>query len=183
MKNDTSPSARQPYSYADALRSLLIIPPSDRQPPSRRGAHPAGQSAPKHGLQPPAPSRQPGEVSPPPAPWRSLLPRPRRPHAACSASLGRAGGGDRPPGRGDAALEPSLLCCPQEEPSGTGLQTRLRVWQLKSADGHPSPSPDSCVPAGKARLPQNYPAQTVPSRRAPPFLGGSRQYPTTTRST
>lgn len=41
MKNDTSPSARQPYSYADALRSLLIIPPSDRQPDGAAASSPS----------------------------------------------------------------------------------------------------------------------------------------------
>lgn len=62
MKNDTSPSARQPYSYADALRSLLIIPPGDRQPPSQAGGEhipPAGQPTPPHGLQPRHPRGRP----------------------------------------------------------------------------------------------------------------------------
>ena len=143
MKNDTSPSARQPYSYADALRSLLIILRSDRQPPSRpsrRGAHPTGQLAPKHGLRPPAPPRQPREVSSPPAPWHSLCRvlagcTPAS-HTACLASLGCAGGGDRPSGRVDAVQEPSLLCCPQQEPSRTSLQTRPRIWWLKLAARH-----------------------------------------------
>lgn len=125
MKNDTSPSARQPYSYADALHSLLIIPPSDRQPPSRpsrRGAHPDGQPALEHGLQPPAPLWQSREVPVPPAPWRSLccdLEGCTQPAWHCSAC---AGSGDRPPGTG---------AIPALEPSRTSLQTQSQVWWLK----------------------------------------------------
>lgn len=110
MKNDTSPSARQPYSYANALHSLLIIPPSDRQPagrPSQRGAHPDGRPAPEHHLQPPAPLWQTREVSVPPAPWLSLChdlegcTQPARHRSAVQAA-----------GTDLLAKEPSLLWSP-----------------------------------------------------------------------
>lgn len=63
MKNDTSPSARQPYSYADALRSLLIIPPGDRQPAEPPSSRDEGQrrrdGAPNRPHSPAAPSAVP----------------------------------------------------------------------------------------------------------------------------
>lgn len=63
MKNDTSPSARQPYSYADALRSLLIILPSDRQPDGAAASSPSWGQGP--GLVPGLGGRVSSPVSPP----------------------------------------------------------------------------------------------------------------------
>lgn len=66
MKNDTSPSARQPYSYADALRSLLIIPPGDRQPAEPPAGRDEGQhhqdGAPNRPQSPTAPSAVPRAI-------------------------------------------------------------------------------------------------------------------------
>lgn len=137
MKNDTSPSARQPYSYADALHSLLIIPPSDRQPPSRpsrRGAHPDGRSA--------VSSHQhscgrPGRCSfhQPHGPASAVT---SRLHTACTAPLSCAGRRDR-----ETSWHGSQPCsgAQQDKPPNSAPSLAVRVTQL-----NPSLSSASHIP-------------------------------------
>lgn len=140
MKNDTSPSARQPYSYADALRSLLIIPPSDRQPPEP--AEPEGSASRRPACskaRPPATSTLAAarEVSSPLAPWRSLCRGP-----AGSTLPVRHRSAVRAVGTDLLAEVTPRRSCPcsaarRRSPAGRASK-RGRVWWLKLAAGHPA---------------------------------------------
>lgn len=156
MKNDTSPSARQPYSYADALRSLLIIPPSDRQPDGAAAASPSWGQGP--GLVPGLGGRVSSPVSPPchRHPRRRMRSRPSllrcRPH---SRAPGPAAPGQpqldvsqtplihfRAPLSPPAAVLDPIQPSPEEdplahpsprdvtEPGGTGTQPSCGSWHV-----------------------------------------------------